>query len=183
MLIRQGTACDIEELVRVTDDGRASLRALGIDQWQGGTPRREVLVEDLEQGQTWFCADDDGSILGCMAFCLGGESDYDNIVEGAWLVDSPNVSGGMRGEPTYACVHRVAVSSGAQRRGVASKLLEYAKGLASEKGLASVRVDTHAGNIPMQRMLEKAGFVRCCTILLTMDEEPTKERIGYEFVL
>ena len=180
--MRRAVAGDLDELVRVTDEARRALGDLGIDQWQGGTPRLETLKSDIEQGNTWLAVDEqDGAVLGCMAFCLGGEPDYDNVIEGAWLTDSPNCPG--EAGPTYACVHRVAVSSAARRKHVAVTMFSHAKDLAEELQLVSVRVDTHAGNIPMQRLLDKNGYKRCCTILITLAEEPTKERIGYELVM
>ena len=50
-------------------------------------------------------------------------------------------------------------------------------------GMASVRVDTHAGNVPMQRLLVSLGFRHCCDVTISNDLEPTKLRLGYELVL
>ncbi|MBR2835645.1 MAG: N-acetyltransferase [Coriobacteriales bacterium] len=183
IMLRQAKPQDLDELIRVTDEARAALGALGIDQWQGGTPRKDTLINDISQGWTWVAVDarEPAHVLGCMAVCGGGEADYDNITSGAWLTSSPNTL--KAGVPTYSCIHRVAVANEARRKGIASMMVEAAKHMSAQDGFMSVRVDTHAGNLPMQHVLEKAGFTRCCELLITLKEEPTKERIGYELIL
>ena len=77
----------------------------------------------------------------------------------------------------------MAVASAARGRGVATFLLERSIELARARGFASVRVDTHEGNLPMQGAFLKCGFVRCCEIEITSPIEPNKKRIGFELVL
>ena len=201
MILKQATERDFDAVMHVIEDGRASLAALGIDQWQGGGPNEAMVHADIAAGCTYMAvADEDdaraatpgasavspGDVLGTLAFVEGGEADYDNVTSGAWLTASPNTpqAAAAIGEPVrYATLHRVAVSAAAKRRGVATFLIERSADLARERGLKSLRADTHEGNIPMQRTFEKLGFSRCCDIRLTNPLEPTKKRIGYERVL
>lgn len=55
--------------------------------------------------------------------------------------------------------------------------------MASQEGLASVRVDTHPDNKPMQRALEKAEFVYCGNLILVSGAEKGDGRLGYERVV
>ena len=56
----------------------------------------------------------------------------------------------------------------------------YAAEAAVRSGAASVRVDTHPGNVPMQRLLERCGYVRCGIILIGHAEGATPERVAFE---
>src|SRR5699024_4254120 len=65
-------------------------------------------------------------------------------------------------------------------RGAAVFAMAGAEGLARERGAASVRVDTHPGNVPMQRLLGRCGYVRCGIILIGHAEGATPERVAFE---
>ena len=43
MKIRNAELCDLPYLLEMLENAKASLRALGIDQWQGGYPHRAVI--------------------------------------------------------------------------------------------------------------------------------------------
>lgn len=200
MEIRQATVEDLDAVLGIIADGQAALAGLGIDQWQGGYPTREMIEEDVAGGHTWLAIADEveatltasrdgsgiepiepGTILGTMAYYADGERDYDFVIEGGWLTESANDA--TRGPVTYAVLHRLATSAKARRRGVGNALLTDGIERARAQGLASVRVDTHEGNIPMQRGFEKCGFKRCCVIEISFSNEPTNRRVGFELVL
>lgn len=197
MIFRQATLDDFDTVMAIIEDGRAALAKLGIDQWQGGSPNARMVREDMAQGCTMVavleeqdCPPDGafapGTIAGTLAFVDSGEPDYSRITSGAWLTGSPNSpeeSQAARIAPTYATLHRLATSANATRRGVASFMVHASMDLARERGLKSVRADTHEGNEPMQHTFEKCGMTRCCEIELSSPTEPTKKRIGYEIVL
>lgn len=179
---------DLDAVLGLIADGQAALAGLGIDQWQNGYPPREMIEQDIAGGHTWLAVADEaeadlvpGTVLGTMAYYAQGESDYDHVTEGAWLTDSANDA--ARGPVTYAVLHRLAVSAQARRRGVAHALLTDGIERARVQGMASVRVDTHEGNIPMQHGFEKCGFARCCAIEISFANEATNRRIGFELVL
>ena len=153
-------------------DGRASLAALGIDQWQGCYPHRAAIEGDVACGES-YVVEESGRVLATAMIGLSGESDYD-LIEGAWLTRFRS------DDPGYAVVHRVAVDAGALGRGVASFLLSCAEDVSRDGGVASVRIDTHPGNKPMRRLLEKTGFAQCGTIYIAHAEGGVPERIAYE---
>ena len=82
--------------------------------------------------------------------------------------------------PKYAAVHRVGVAAEAKGRGIAGTMLNFACDKAAQMGLASVRIDTHADNKPMQRALQKAGFVSCGVITLVEGNDAGAQRIAFE---
>lgn len=172
MMLRTATTDDIGRMMEVYADGRAALGSLGIDQWQDGYPQRWRVEEDVAAGSVRVACDGE-SIVGCAAFVLAGEADYDDI-DGAWLTE------GTAEAPCYVVVHRVAAAASSRGRGVASMLLRAAEDVARAEGRKSVRIDTHPGNVPMQRLLAKLGYVRCGIVMLSCTGDTSPVRIAYE---
>ena len=59
-------------------------------------------------------------------------------------------------------------------------MLNFACDKAAQMRLASVRIDTHADNKPMQRALRKAGFSLCGVITLVEGNDAGAQRIAFE---
>lgn len=172
MLIRQTTVEEIDDVMRVLADGRDSIATLGIDQWQGGYPFRETIEADVAAGKSYVLIDE-GKIVATFMYEADGEPTYDEI-DGAWL------TAGTSSDPSYACMHRVAVAAGNKGKGYAKRMVECAVELARKDGLAGLRVDTHPGNIPMRGLLERTGFSYCGLIYIQHAGEGTPDRVAYE---
>jgi len=157
-------------LCAITEEAKRQLKALGLDQWQKGYPSPEVWQSDIEKGITWVAVEN-GEVLGGFMFSTEPDVSYAKI-DGAWLTDGP-----------YASFHRVCVAEKARGRGVAGALFTHGFALARDLGMPSVRIDTHAGNVPMKRALEKAGFAPCGTIILVGGSEDGDPRDAYEIIL
>lgn len=157
--------------------GRISLAALGIDQWQGGYPHREVIEGDIKRGESYVAADEDGVPVATAMIARRDEIDYRSITDGTWLTES------FEDSPCYVVVHRVAVSPQSKHGGIAASILDYAADIARDLGCTSLRIDTHPGNVPMQKLLEKARFTRCGIIFISHAEGATPERFAYEKLL
>lgn len=160
----------LQDMCRITGEAKAQLRNLGLDQWQKGYPSKEVWAEDIRHKMAWLAVEED-KILGVFAFQTTPDVSYGEI-EGKWLTDTP-----------YASMHRVCVADGSKGKGVAGQMFRYGFSMAENMGFASVRIDTHPGNIPMQRALKKAGFVSCGRIALKGGCEDGDERIAFEKIL
>ena len=172
--IRRAQAADLERVMEVLGEGRAALGRLGIDQWQRGYPTSDVVESDMGKGNCWVVAEPEtGRIMATCCIALEGEPLYDSI-DGAWLTE------GDSSRPSYATVHRVAVADEGARRGLARRMFAHAERLAREAGYASVRVDTHEGNVRMRTLLPSLGFAECGVVMLSDPAEPTPERIAYE---
>lgn len=66
--------------------GRAALKHLGIDQWQGDNPNEDLIRADIVAGHT-MVAVQDGALLGTLAFFDTIEPDYARVISGRWLSD------------------------------------------------------------------------------------------------
>ena len=61
-------------------------------------------------------------------------------------------------------------------KGIADMIVDFLVEKCRENNVASLKVDTHKGNIPMRKMLERNGFIYCGIIYLATGEE----RVAYE---
>lgn len=160
----------VDRMCEITDMAKRQLKSLGLSQWQKGYPSRQVWLADVEAGCTYLAVEGD-EILGIFAFQTDPDPSY-AVIDGKWLTDGP-----------YASMHRVCVSDECKGKGVAGRMFDYGFQLARQAGLPSVRIDTHPGNIPMQRALKKAGFIECGGIVLAEGCEAGDGRIAFERVL
>ena len=165
MIIRLAEKKDIDRIMQIIADARESIGRLGIDQWQYGYPTRDIVKEDISLSRSFVVADDEGHVCATFALMLNGEPTYKKIYCGSWL-----------GDGEYLALHRIAIESTHKGKGIAEQIIAFICEYGTENGYSSVRVDTHMGNAPMRRMLEKNGFEYCGTIHL-LDGQP---RVAYE---
>lgn len=174
MQFRRTTETDIDQIMDILTGARKALRALGIDQWQGGYPHREAIEDDVLRGNSYVVFDEGGRIVATGMVGFDGERDYDHIEQGAWLTQS------LSDDPCYAVIHRVAVDASCKGRGAASFLLDCAERMTRDHGCTSVRIDTHPGNVPMRNLLVKGGFTECGTIYIAHAGSAMPNRVAYE---
>lgn len=163
-VMRAAQIDDLDEIMRIIDDARESIKSLGIAQWTDEYPARKHIARDIDHGWSYVLLDK-GVIVGTLAVSFDGEPAYDTIFDGSWEYYGP-----------FATVHRVAVSPQYRGRGFSSLLFAGAEALALAREIRVVRVDTHEGNIPMRRALERSGYKRAGTIKL----ETGALRVAYE---
>lgn len=175
MNIRATTPKDIDAVMTIIEEARTTIAALGINQWQNGTPNRAMITEDMALGQGRVVTADDGTILATFSVIYTGEPTYDTVYGGAWQTSDLDGDGSI----AYIAIHRVAISVAQRGKGIATAIVEYAESFARILGKTSLRIDTHEGNVIMRRMLEKNGFLPRGIIHL-QNGDP---RIAYEKVI
>lgn len=155
-------------MMEIINAAKKFFKENGIDQWQNGNPNSDVLLNDIKNGESFVVVDENDSICATAMISMRGEPTYNEIFDGKWINNSQ-----------FGVIHRVAVSPSAKKSGLASMLVSYAERQTRAAGFSSLRADTHDDNIPMQKMLEKNGFVYCGNIFLS-DGAP---RRAYEKML
>ncbi len=151
---RETESRDLPAVAAIIDQAKAFLKAQGIDQWQDGYPNEAVIREDMRLRNAYVYAPG-GEPLAIATVVFTGEPTYDKIFEGAWTTPEP-----------FACAHRIAVRADQRGLGTAEALMREVDALVRSRGMPSLRIDTHRGNLPMQKMLAKCGFRRCGVIYL-----------------
>lgn len=159
-VIRRAGEKDLDAVAAIYDAARAFMSANGNPtQWSGSYPVRADAEMDLEEGALWVLDEGSGPAA-VMSVLSRADRTYAHIEGEPWLNDEP-----------YWAMHRLAVAEPGRGRGAI--MLAW---LCERHD--NVRADTHADNIPMQRALERAGFVR--RGIITCDDGTP--RIAYHFV-
>ena len=160
MNIRKATANDVREILTIYDDARIYMRENGNRaQWTGSYPSESTVRDDIANDTLYVCVEGD-TILGVFFFRIGDDPTYLQIYEGQWQNDAP-----------YGVIHRIAVSKNSHGKGVAAFCFAYCYALCG-----NLKIDTHRDNLPMQRALQKNGFVQCGIIYLASGDA----RIAYQ---
>lgn len=167
MVFRKSVKNDLEAIMEIIRDAQENFKAKGINQWQNGYPNSESILKDIEEENSYVLVQDN-RIIATAAVIFGEEVTYRTIFEGKWLSDQP-----------YAVVHRIAVALDQKGRGLSFEIMKQVEILCSEKGVTSLKVDTHEENLPMQGLLKKAGYCYCGIIYLLDGQK----RLAYEKLL
>lgn len=141
-MIRRATPSDRDDILEVYAIARRFMKRAGNPtQWGDAYPPVERVDEDIRLGRSYVLVED-GRIQAVFAMIAGDDPTY-QVIEGAWLNDAP-----------YCAVHRVA--SRGEVKGAATRILQWCL-----TQCPNIRIDTHDDNLPMQRVLEKNGFLPC----------------------
>lgn len=163
--IRRTNVEEIDEVMRIYAHARAFMAEQGNpDQW-GPTswPPRELVEKDVAEGKSHVAVTHEGRIAAVFYYDFGRDVDpcYLRIEDGAWASGSP-----------YGVVHRIASAHVAPGAGTACLTWALDKD-------PHVRIDTHANNIPLRRLIAKLGFSHRGTIYVQEDDMP---RMAFEHV-
>ena len=182
MNFRKSTFDDIDEILEIIEKAKIGLKKLGLDQWQKGYPNRETIENDEKKGISYVLEEIaennekpgkkvSGKIVGTIVLSPEREEPYSKI-EGKWITDDD-----------YMVVHRLAVDSDVKNKGLATKILEFSKGVCIENKILSLKADTHENNEPMKRLLAKNGFSFCGLIYLDREPDLGAKRTAYEKII
>lgn len=167
MEFRQAKISDLDQIVEIIELSKKYLKETKVDQWQDGYPAKEDLIRDIESRNSYVLTNKD-EIVATTVISLDGESTYNSIFNGEWITNED-----------YIVMHRVAVHDKYKGKGIFKELIKEAESLALNKGISSIKIDTHRDNISMQRAVVKNNFQKCGIIYL----EDGSERIAFEKVL
>ena len=162
MKIRKAAEEDFERIMEIYAYARRFMAEHGNPNQRGPTnwPPEELIHTDIAGGNSYVCTQE-GRIVGTFFFICGKdiEPTYADITDGAWLDDGP-----------YGVVHRIAADGSAKGTGAFCINWAYDQ-------CGHLRIDTHADNKVMQKLVEKLGFIHCGTIYVREDKAP---RLAYE---
>ena len=139
--IKQAQEADISVLESILFDTVNWLDEMGQPLWGLNEVKWDTLSKNYKIGD-FYIAYADGIPSGCMALV-----DYDPFF---W----PNVK---KGESLF--IHKLAVTKGARKSGVADTLIDFFKKHGAERGVKTLRLDTHALRPRLRAFYERHGFV------------------------
>lgn len=158
---------DVPQIVTIIEEAKEVLRKSGSPQWQEGSPNESMIYEDIDNDYGYVLVYDT-AVVGYLAMINQEDEDYKILSN--WQQNSD-----------YVVIHRVAISSNYQGRGLANYFFSNIFSIALSKGYSAVRIDTHRVNLTMQTLLEKFDFVY--RGIVYVDSDIDGERFAYELVI
>ena len=157
---------DLSCTMRIVADAQAYLAMQHIDQWQNGYPNEKVILNDIQNSESYVVKSDELSIIATAMFSTRNEPTYTSI-EGQWITKE---------NAPYGVIHRMAISEKSRGTGIAKFIFNYCEQCLKQNAIKSMRIDTHEGNLGMQALLKKLDYVFCGVIYL----ENNDKRLAYE---
>ena len=167
MEFRKSTKSDIANIISIIKQAQVYFKEERIDQWQNNYPNAETINNDIYRNESYVLLKDN-KIVATAAISFDGEKTYDTIYDGQWLSNNE-----------FAVIHRIAVDNSRKGSGLSSEIIKQVEQLCLDKGINSIKIDTHEENIPMQNLLKKNDFKYCGIIYL----EDGNKRIAFEKTL
>ncbi|MBD3108589.1 GNAT family N-acetyltransferase [Bacillus sp. AGMB 02131] len=165
MKFRKANEHDIPEILAIIQQAQSYFKEQRIDQWQGDYPNAETIREDISKEYGYVLLKEN-CVAATVAVSFDDEETYDKIFEGEWLSNQP-----------YAVIHRLAINNELKGSGLSTIVMEHIFDLCRQKGIHSIKVDTHEENIPMCKLLEKNLFSYCGIIHVSDGERVAFERL------
>ncbi|MGX4686637.1 GNAT family N-acetyltransferase [Vagococcus sp. JNUCC 83] len=158
---------DMSLIETIIDEAKEVLRKNGSPQWQEGKPNKEMIISDMEN-KFGYVLIYQGNIVGYLAMINQEDEDYK-------ILDN------WEKKDNYVVIHRVAISSDYQGKGLANYFFSNIISIAISKGYSSIRIDTHRVNLSMQHLLKKFKFVYRGIVFVESDIDG--ERFAYELLM
>ena len=168
---RRATEADMDDILRIVEDARASLRRFGVDQWQGPYPDAAAFRFDMERGECHVILHGE-EIAAFFTLSTRVEASYASITDGKWTE-------GM----AYCVLHRAAVAKEYRGSGLSDALIGFVERQARACGLRCIRTDTHKKNKAMQRLLRENGFRYRGNVEIRCEPGHDTARQAYEKIL
>ena len=170
MKIRLSVLNDVPRILEIIDDAKALLKSLNIDQWQNGYPNAAQIENDISNNESYVIVNEDDTIVATTMFTLRKEPTYKKIFDGNWIIDETK---------PYGVIHRLAMSKDFRGKGIANFVFENFHQKLQEKGVQSLKIDTHDDNKTMQSLIKKMGYQYCGIIYTNYNAK----RLAFEKVI
>lgn len=167
MEFKKSVEADVDSIMKIIKQAQDYFKEKGINQWQNNYPNVEVISNDVAEKNSYVLLKNH-EVVATAVVSFKGEKTYESIYEGKWISNKE-----------YAVVHRIAVDNNHKGLGLSSQIIKNVEELCIEKGVSSIKVDTHEQNLSMQKLLRKNKFEYCGIIYL----EDNSPRIAFEKIL
>lgn len=165
LIFRMANESDRESILEIYLEGAESLKADGVDQWQGKyVPSFKDIDEHL--GVDLYVLEYHKRIVSTVCLVEGIDEDYENI-NGKWNTSLP-----------YISIHKVATSNEYKKQSFGRKMMRYIENLAKRKRM-DLRIDTHKDNKKMRNFIISCGYKYTGEVVL----QGELERLAYDKVI
>lgn len=168
--LRKSQPADAAAIMEVINQAKAFLKSYNSPQWQDGHPDESLIKQDIANGDSYVLVVD-GQVAGTAVLQTTPDPNYKDISEGQWV----------KPDEPYATIHRIAVSTKLRGHHLASYLLSNLLSAGLAQGIHNFRYDTHAVNLPMQKLGEAMDFQK--RGIVYVDDKIDRRRLAFELNL
>jgi ribosomal protein S18 acetylase RimI-like enzyme len=147
--IRIALINDLDNVIAIVREVTRHMNQQGISQWDEIYPDRTILQKDIEN-QHMHLIEEDGEVAGMITLNENQEPEYTNVL---WIYPS-----------RILVVHRLAVATEHQGKGLASSLMDFAEAKALSKGYDAIRLDAFSLNPIALSLYEHRGYRKAGTV-------------------
>ena len=153
--------------MKIIEDGRKFLKEQGVNQWQHGSPGRDEIINDINEGISYIYEKSDEIVATAMLTTLN--EDYKNHST-FWSENS-----------SYLAIHRLATAKKSCHQGIAREFMKAIYLFTKSQNIKFLRINTHLDNEIMRKFSSRFGFKEKDVIKLTIKNIlDDKERVAYE---
>lgn len=166
-MLRKTKIEELEQVMKIIEDGCAFLKEQAINQWQHREPSRETIINDINEGISYIYEKSGKLVATAMLTTFDG--DYENYPT-LWSENS-----------SYLAIHQLATAKQFWNQGIMREFMEVIHFFAKSQNIKFLRIDTHFDNKIMKKFLSNLGFEKRGIIKLSIKNIlDDKERIAYE---
>ncbi len=165
---RPAEESDLTRILEIAAYARKTLRAHGVDQWQGEYPTEAAFRADIRRGECFVVTHGEETAAFFVLSRLPEES-YEEIRDGKWSGVEP-----------CGVLHRAAVAAEYRGGELSHRMLRCAEEQARAWGLRCLRTDTHKKNKAMRALLQDAGFRYRGNLTISTEPGHDPARQAYE---
>ncbi|KPI54976.1 acetyltransferase [Clostridioides difficile] len=144
-MIRKANMNDLEKIMKIIKATVEEMKDYNNTQWDENYPSDKDFVSDIKK-QDLYVDEIDGDLAGFI--CLNYE-EPEEYVDLNWSSNKKAM-----------VIHRMAVNPSFRKKGIASKLVDFAEKLAEENSVSYLKSDTYSINSKMNAFLTKCGFIK-----------------------
>lgn len=173
MIVEKGTISDIDELEELYNDLNDHFSVYtNYPGWiKDIYPVRQTAIEGIESSSLFICKIEN-KIVGSIILNYHPEEAY---YQAEWQMPDEYEN--------ILVIHTLVVHPHFFKKGIAEKLLTFAREYGIANGIKSIRLDVSVGNLPAIRLYEKMGYRYIGTVDLGLGYEHLKWFRLYELVL
>lgn len=144
-MIRKANMNDLGKIMKIIKATVEEMKDYNNTQWDENYPSDKDFVSDIKK-QDLYVDEIDGDVAGFI--CLNYE-EPEEYVDLNWSSNKKAM-----------VIHRMAVNPSFRKKGIASKLVDFAEKLAEENSVSYLKSDTYSINSKMNAFLTKCGFIK-----------------------
>lgn len=109
-MLRKIKLAELEQVMKIIEDGRTFLKEQGINQWQHGEPSRQTIINDINEGIS-YVFEKSGEIV-ATAMLTTFDEDYEKYPT-LWDTNT-----------SYLAIHRISTARELRNQGIAREMME-----------------------------------------------------------